>query len=207
MNASTRASGVAQAIAGRRALKGFDPEHRMQEAEFNYLLEHAILSPTGFNLQHWRFVRLRDPELRRALRAVAWDQPQVTDASELLVLCFDQQAWRKAPERYWHNAPQEARDYVLPAIRQYYEGREQLQRDEGMRSCALAAQSLMLLAWEMGYDSCPLGGFDFDAAARLIGLPADHHICMMLAIGKGVREPWPRAGQLALDEVLVTDRF
>ena len=52
-------------------------------------MEHAILAPTAFNIQNWRFVRVTDPEQRKAIRAVAWDQAQVTDASELLVLCLD----------------------------------------------------------------------------------------------------------------------
>lgn len=65
----------------------------------------------------------------------------------------------------------------------------------------------MLEAKEMGYDSNPMNGFDFDAVGKLINLPPDHVITMMLAIGKGVREPWPRGGQLPMSEVVVTDKF
>lgn len=46
--------------------------------------------------------------------------------------------------------------------------RQQVQRDEAMRSCEIAAMNLMLAAKEMGYDSCPMNGFDFDAGGRLI---------------------------------------
>ena len=75
----------------------------MPDETFRKLMEHAILAPTAFNIQNWRFVRVRDPERRKAIRAVAWDQAQVTDAAELLVLCFDTKAWAKEPERYWRN--------------------------------------------------------------------------------------------------------
>ncbi len=81
------------------------------------------------------------------------------------------------------------------------------ERDEGMRSCGMVAMSLMLTAREMGYDSCPMTGFDFQAMADLIGLPAEHGIAMLLAIGNRAADPWPRPGQLPLDEVLVTDGF
>lgn len=60
--------------------------------------------PTAFNIQNWRFVVVKDTELRREIRKVAWDQPQVTDASALLILCADIRAWEKSPARYWENA-------------------------------------------------------------------------------------------------------
>jgi len=195
------------AIGTRRAIKHFDPQHRMSDAEIEKLLSLAILSPTAFNLQHWRFVVVRDPQLRRQIRDVAWDQAQVTDASLLLVLCADLQAWNKEPDRYWRGAPQPVQDFLVPAIDHYYRGRERVQRDEAMRSCGIAAQTLMLSARAMGYDSCPMDGFDFDAVAKLINLPSDHVIAMMLAIGRKTQDTWPRPGQLSLTEVMRIDRF
>jgi nitroreductase len=206
-NTTTGAAGVGRALQERRAIKEFDPEHRISDTAFNRLMGHALLSPTAFNIQHWRYVRVVDPKLRRAIRAAAWDQPQITDASELLILCMDLKAWDKAPERYWRNAPQETRDSLIPLLSGFYRDRPQLQRDEGFRSCGLAAMAIMLMAKEMGYDSCPMVGFDFDRVAELINLPEDHAICMAIAIGKRTRDAWPRAGQLSLEEVLVTDRF
>ena len=96
---------------------------------------------------------------------------------------------------------------MIPAIGQYYSGRDQVQRDETMRSCGIAAMSMMLLAREMGYDSCPMDGFDFDAVGKLIQLPDDHVIAMMLAIGKGTQAAWPRGGQLPMEEVVINNRF
>jgi nitroreductase len=65
----------------------------------------------------------------------------------------------------------------------------------------------MLMAQELGYESCPMDGFDYAAVARIIDLPEDHDIAFMIAIGKGVRESWPRPGQLPLDEVLFENSF
>lgn len=198
---------VANAIEQRRAIKAYDPEYRMSEAEVETLMGLAMRSPTAWNIQNWRFVLVRDPELRRQVRAAAWDQAQVTDASLLVVLTADLKAWEKEPIRYWRNAPQPVQDYILPAMAQYYEGREQVQRDEGMRSCGMAAMTLMLAAQEMGYQSCPMDGFDFDAVGKLINLPADHAIAMFVVIGKGIKEPMPRSGALPQDETVIIDRF
>jgi nitroreductase len=198
---------VSQAIETRRSTKAFDPQHLMSEAEITQLMSLALLSPTAFNIQNWRFVLVQSPELRKQVRAVSWDQAQVTDASLLVVLVADLQAWNKQPERYWANAPEAVRNYLVPAIGQYYTGKPEVQRDEGMRSCGMAAMTLMLAAKEMGYDSCPMDGFDFDAVATLLKLPADHVPAMFVAIGKGTKEPWPRGGQLPMSDVVIRDTF
>lgn len=196
-----------QVIQTRRSVKQYDPEHRMTEQETNELISLAMLSPTAFNLQHWRFVVVKDQALRKQIRKVAWDQAQVTDASLLIILCADLKAWEKQPQRYWQNTDQEVQDYIVPAIDNYYRGKDWVQRDEAMRSCGIAAQTLMLAAKDMGYDSCPMDGFDFDEVAKLINLPDDHVITMFVAIGKGVQEARPRPGQLDMSELVIEDRF
>jgi nitroreductase len=198
---------VSEAIESRRAVKAFDAAHRMSQAETEQLMGLAMLAPTAFNIQNWRFVLVTDPALRQQVREVAWNQAQVTDASLLIVLTADLKAWEKAPQRYWRLAAQPVRDYLVPAIDQYYRGREQVQRDEAMRSCGIAAQTLMLAAQEMGYDSCPMDGFDFDAVGRLINLPEDHAIAMFVAVGKPLQPAHPRGGQLAMNEVVIHNRF
>ncbi|NOY15355.1 MAG: nitroreductase family protein [Gammaproteobacteria bacterium] len=195
------------AIRKRRAIKHFDPNHQIQEEDVTTLLSLAVLSPTAFNIQNWRFVVVREPELRQKIRAVSWDQAQVTDASLFIVLCADLKAWEKQPLRYWKNTDKDIQDFVLPAIDSYYRDKDQVQRDEAMRSCGIAAQTLMLVAKSLGYDSCPMDGFDFDEVAKLIRLPDDHVIAMFVAIGKGTKDAWPRPGQLALDEVVISDSF
>ncbi|WP_031433045.1 nitroreductase family protein [Methylomarinum vadi] len=196
-----------QTIQLRRSVKQYDPEHLMTDDEINQLLSLAMLSPTAFNIQHWRFVVVKDRELRRQIRAAAWDQAQVTDASLLIVLCADLKAWEKQPQRYWRDAAPEVLDFILPAIDRYYRGKERVQRDEAMRSCGIAAQTLMLAAKAMGYDSCPMDGFDFEQVGKLIHLPDDHVISMFVVIGKGIQEARPRPGQLGMDEVVIENTF
>jgi len=141
-----------QAIQIRRSVKQYDSEHQMTDQEINEILSLAMLSPTAFNIQNWRFVVVKDQALRQKIRAAAWDQAQVTDASLLVILCADLKAWEKQPHRYWRNAEQEVQENLLPAIDNYYRGKEQVQRDEAMRSCGIAAQTLMLAAKAKGFD-------------------------------------------------------
>jgi nitroreductase len=170
------------------------------------LIEAGMQAPTAFNIQHWRFVVVTDPEERKEIRTIAWEQGQVTDASLLIILCADLNAWRE-PARYWRNAPPAVREFLVPAIPPYYENSEQIQRDECMRSTGIAGQTLMLAAQAMGYESCPMDGFDFEALARIINLPEDHVISFMVAIGKGTQAPWPKPGQLPYEEVVIENKF
>ena len=198
---------VFEAIEQRRSIKHFDPDHEMPEDEIRRLREACLLSPTAFNIQNWRFVAVRDPAIRRGIRQAAWDQPQVTEASLLVVLCLDLNSWDRDPARYWRHAPPEVAAQLVPEIRAFYRGDPQLQRDEGMRSCGIAAQTLMLAAKAMGYDTCAMDGFDFGRVAELINLPEDHEIALMIAVGKAVRGAHARAGQLPPEEVWFRDRF
>ena len=194
------------AIHERRAFKHYDQVHKMSEAEIKKLLELALLSPTSFNMQNWRFVVITDPEKRQAIRDAAWGQAQVTDASILIVLCADLHAYEDGA-RYWVNAPQEVRNILVPMIEPFYKDKPELQRDEAMRSVGIAAQTLMLAAKSMGYESCPMIGFDPVKVAEIIKLPEHHVIGMMLSVGKAVKPANPRGGQLAYDEVVIKDSF
>jgi nitroreductase len=198
---------VVDAIQERRAEKIFDSSFVISDQDIQELLAKAILSPTAFNLQNWRIVNVKNQELRQKIREVAWNQDKVTDASHLFVLCADLNAWIKDPARYWAGAPQMYQDMLIPAIDAYYRDKPQIQRDEAMRSCGLIAMSIMLLAQENGWHSCPMDGFDFDAVGRIINLPDDHVVAMMVAVGKRSIDSFPRTGKLQLQEVLFENQF
>ena len=203
----TQTMSVTEAIVSRRSIKHYDIHHKLTEQEIAKLMSLAMLSPTAFNIQHWRFVLVTDPVLRQQIRAISWNQAQVEEASLLIVLTADLKAWAKQPQRYWANAPQPVQDYLVPAIGHYYENNDQAQRDEAMRSCGIAAQTIMLAAKEMGYDTCPMDGFDFDAVSKLLNLPADHTPAMFITVGKAIKQAAPRAGQLDFNEVVVYNKF
>ena len=195
------------AIKERRSVKHYDPNHEFSDEEIEQLMSLAVLSPTSFNMQNWRFVIIKDPEIRKKVRSAAWDQAQVTDSSLFLIICADLKSWKKNPEQYWKNAPKEAQDFLVPAMGPFYEGKNELQRDEAMRSCGIAAQTIMLAAKSMGYDSNPMIGFDPQKIAEIINLPDDHIISMMMAIGKQIKPAMPRGGQLPLSDIVFTDGF
>ncbi len=195
------------AIYGRRSVKHFDPGHIISTEDETKILEAAIQAPTSFNIQHWRFVVVKDPQKRTQIRELGNDQAQMTDASLLIIMTADVHAWKKEPNRYWKNAPDAVRELLVNWMGPFHEGKEWLQRDEAQRSIGMAMQNIMLAAKALGLDSCPMIGFEIEKVADLISLPDDHVMGPMIAIGKKTEEPWDKPGQLPLEEVVFTDSF
>jgi len=195
------------AIKTRRSVKSFDKNHKMTSDEITQLLELAVLSPTSYNIQNWRFVIVTEQSLKDKLSELSHGQPQVSEASLVIVLCADLNSWDKEPERYWATIPEESRKALVTSIRNSYSSKSEQQRDEAMRSCGMAAQTIMLAAKSMGYDTCPMKGFDYQAVGKMINLPDDHVISMMVVVGKKSKDPSPRGGQLPLSEVVFENNF
>ncbi|MFQ5476663.1 MAG: nitroreductase family protein [Nitrosopumilus sp.] len=198
---------TSEAIKSRRSIKRFDKNHKMSKDEINSLLELAILSPTSYNIQNWRFVIVTDQSIKDKLSELSHGQPQVSEASLVIVLCADLNSWDKSPERYWMSLPEESRNSLVNSIRNSYSDKSEQQRDEAMRSCGMAAQTIMLAAKSMGYDTCPMKGFDYPAVGKLINLPDDHIISMMVVVGKKSKDASARGGQLPLSEIVFENKF
>lgn len=198
---------VIEAISSRRSVKNFDPNHEIPDCDLKELIRLTKLAPSSFNIQNYRLLVVRDKELRKQIRSVAWDQPHVTDASVLFMICADLQSHEEEPSTFWSHAPKEVQDMLGPMIRSFYEGNEQLIRDEAIRSSALAGMTLMLAAKGLGYDSCPMVGFDAEKVSALINLPKNYILSFMVPVGKQTKPGWERGDRLPDEKVVAYDRF
>ena len=198
---------VGQAMNSRRSIKYFDPDYHLDQDKVDYIIQNAKLSPSAFHIQHWRFLIVQNKELKKRIREASYGQPQPEEASLLMILCADLKAWEKDPVRYALHRDDTHREKSAKNIQRYYEGNDRHERDDAMRSVGLVAMSIMLLASEMGLDSCPMTGFDFKKVSELIKLPGDYIIGMMIAIGKRKEDPPPRGSILENDEILKIDTF
>lgn len=198
---------VFEAISTRRAIKKFDPSYKMNSEDVKRLMEHVILSPTSYNQQNWRFVYVTDQDVKEKISVASRGQAQPKDGSLVIVLCGDMTAWKTEPLRYWKNHPTEKQEYVKTALERKYSSDPHAERDEAIRSCGMAAQTIMLAARDMGLDSCPMVGFEYDELADIIKLPENHLIVMVVVVGKRAEDAAQRGGQLPLDEVAFKNSF
>lgn len=199
---------VNTAILSRASVRAFDPSHAISAEQKRELLELAGRAPSAWNIQHWRFVLIENDELRQQMRDAAMGQPQVTDCSMFVAIVVDLEAWNRSPARYFDFLPDDYAQAYAAKIQEFYNGREWLARDDAMRSCGLAAQTLMLATTAAGLASCPMDLFDEERVSQLLRLPAGHVVAMFVAIGKALPgSNAPKASRLPYDEVVLIDRF
>ncbi len=196
-----------EAINTRRAIKKFDNTYKMSPEQVNSLMELTILSPTSYNQQNWRFITVTDQLIKEQISKAARNQSQPLDGSLVIILCGNMNAWKDDPLRYWKNSTLEKQEHVKNALHTKYAENTQNQRDEAMRSCGFAGQTIMLAARQMGLDSCPMVGFEYDELAKIINLPEDHLIVLMIVVGKAAEPANPRGGQLSLNKVVFENKF
>jgi nitroreductase len=197
-------------IRRRTSTELFDAARSLDEAFIRELIEEAVQAPSSFNIQHWRFIAVRRPDDKRALKDAAFGQRQVEDAAVTFVILGDIRGVERLPEvmdlAVARGAmPEGKADAWVRMAREIYAD-ETAARDEALRSGCLAAMLIMLAAEERGLGSAPLSGFDVDAVRRLFDIDERYVPVMLLAVGHvreraGVRQP-----RMPVEAVLAFDR-
>lgn len=82
------ASALEEALTLRYATKVFDPSKSIAPEDEKVLLESLRLAPSSYGLQPWKWIIVKNKELRAKLRAVSWNQSQVEDASLFVVFAI-----------------------------------------------------------------------------------------------------------------------
>lgn len=161
----------------RYATKSFDASKKLPPETLDALLESLVLSPSSFGLQPWKFLVVEDPSLRAKLRAESWNQPQVTDASQLMV--FTARVTLDAADIDEHLTKTAAVRGIevsaLDPLRQMMTGFIAGKSDDELfvwnsRQVYIALGQLMISAALLGVDSCPLEGLSPAAYDEILGL-------------------------------------
>jgi len=195
------------AIEQRRSVKYYNAAHDMPDADVKKLMDAALLTPTSFNIQNYRFLITRDKNIQGKIKEASWDQAHVLDGSAVILLCANLKAPLEDPMKYWKLSPKAVAEMLSNTTLKFYDGNDQLQRDEALRSVGMAAQTIMLAAKDMGYDTCPMIGFDAKKVAEIIKLPKDHIIGMMIVVGKADQPARERSGPMPYEEMVFEDSF
>ena len=176
----------------RRAVNFFDPTKDVTEAQLKEIIETAALAPSGFNLQPWNLIVLRDKAKKEMLRKVAWDQPKITDAPIVLIVLGDREGFKKGNAGFEKDfaesvkagiMKQEQYDWFINAANSLYGVSPERQLAFACKNTGFFAMSLMLAAKDAGLDSHPMDGFDIDGVRKAFNIPDQYWIPLLLAIG------------------------
>jgi nitroreductase len=197
-------------IRKRVSVESFQTGRELSEAEIRSLVEDAIEAPSSFNIQHWRFVAVRSDEDKQRLCRAAFGQRQVADAAVTFIFLGDLRGVEKLPAalepavRQGAMAQGKAVAWIEQAQKIY--SNEVIARDEALRSCSLAAMTMMLAAEARGLGSCPLSGFDPEQVKRDFGIDERFVPVLLLAVGHAAETETLRKPRLQVDDVLAFDR-
>ncbi len=175
----------------RHSVRHYTPGLTIEDADLQAIFAEVALSPSSFNLQHWQFVVVRDEARKRELRGMAFGQQQVEDCAAAIIVCGRLDAHVDAP-RIYEQAPAPMREKFVPMIAAVYQDQPALQREEAVRSGALAAMSLMYAAKARGWDTGPMIGFDAAKVARFVGLDSQTVPVMLVVLGKALNGEQPQ---------------
>ncbi len=177
-----------EVVETRRSVHDYTDES-LDDKTLEEIFERVSLSPSGYNLQPWEFLVLRDDDNKQTLREVAYDQEHVTDAAAAVVVLGnkDPAAHAEAVFDDWlekgYVPNEDVRDALLGNVEEMAEMPEDERRVWTTRSTALGAMTLMLAAWDEGVATCPMEGFDAGALADEFDVPNGYEPVMLVTMG------------------------
>ncbi len=196
----------------RRSVRQYDPTHKMDRSEIREILEAAILAPSSSNLQPWRFLVIEDQAAKEELLPIANNQRQIVDASVVIAVLGDKQAYKNADRIYTQiaergNMTPEVKDmYVNSILDNYGSAPEDRLSRIAMIDGGLVSMQLMLAAKAKGYDTVPMGGYDADQFVNAFNVPDNLEPVMLISLGKGAKAGFEKT-RLPLEDVLEWNKY
>lgn len=183
---------AAEAASTRRSVRRYSDTPVADDA-LRTLLTLTGRAPSAHNLQPWRFVVVRDPALKAALGAAAYNQPQVSGAPVVLVLYADFEDTLAHLDEVVHpDLPADKREATIAMLQKRFgEMPVEVRGAWANAQANIALGYLLLLAATEGLDSSPMLGFEADKVKTLLELPAQATITALVAIGYGAEEGFP----------------
>jgi nitroreductase len=194
-------------IHERTSINKFDPSKKISEDEIRTLVADAIESPSSYNIQHWRFIAVTDPEMKKQLQAASYNQAKVGQASATMIVLGDLRGHEKLGRNYEAlvqagTMTQEAAHATAQRGSAPYLNNPQFQRDEAIRSGAFAGMTFMIAAQARGYVTGPMIGFDPEQVKKIFKISDRFVPVMLITLGYPLPGNWPRKFRLPVDEVL-----
>ena len=167
---------IYEAIPTRRSVRAYQ-DKAVPEDVLSHLLEAARWAPSARNLQPWKLVVVRDPQVRRDLAAAANEQMFLAQAPVIIA------AVGLNPG---HVMSCDVPSYAVDA--------------------AIAVDHITLAAAAEGLGTCWIGAYSQDRVREILGIPDTHKVVVLLPMGYPADEPLPRTRK-PMEELVCYDRF
>ena len=183
-------------VMSRYATKKFDGR-KIPETKVNELLDMVRFAASAINLQPWKIKIVTDQKIKEQLRPAAFNQEQITSCSHLLVFCadpdYDSLISRLGVLLKKSGAPEEMQKNVLGMAAQFAGKMSPDQKLAWSQAQTyLALGNAINGAKSLGFDSCPMGGFDPKEFSRILKIPSPLLPGMLCPLGYAADKPMPK---------------
>jgi nitroreductase len=179
---------TAELIRSRRSVHEYADEP-LDDATIEEIFDRVRYTPSGYNLQPWEFVVLREDDRKAELAEAAYGQEHVETAAATVVVLGNTDPAAHAERVFddWlakgYLPSEDVRDDLLGQVEGMADAPDAENRVWTTRSTALAAMTLMYAAWDLGVASCPMEGFDPEAVRDVVGVDGDYEPVMIVTLG------------------------
>ncbi|NEP13488.1 MAG: nitroreductase family protein [Symploca sp. SIO2C1] len=203
------------AIEQRCAARSFRSDS-IPQAILAEILRLGLRSPSGFNLQPWRFIVVQEQGNKEKLRACAFNQRQVTEAPVVLICCGDRRVNQTDYIESMIKLGKDAggvndafADYMRSAIPQLFEHHPCFESMEAWtnRHTMLAVAHLMIVAKSFGVDTCPIEGFVSAQVKEGFNIPTEVDVCCLLPMGYAAEPFKLYGGRFGIEQVCYGESF
>ncbi len=204
---------LSEALRERRATKSFESTP-IPEDDLKKIVQAGLESPSGYNLQPWRFVVVRDAQQRKRLREAAMGQPKVEEAPVVIVACGDPQGWKKGDleemlrmgnQRGFPEAGNEGARKAVTGLLSGAGGEAGgISGNTHVwvnRHVMIAYTTMMWMAECLGYDTAPMEGFWEDKVKQVLNIPNEVRVVALLAVGKRKGDDKPYGGRFSMSTI------
>lgn len=202
---------ITQVLIDRRATVSFEPDEAVPDEFLDAILSFGAQAPSGYNLQPWRFIVVRDEENRRRLRRAAMNQAKVAEAPVVIIAVgVKSDLEQRADQVLREGARRGAGKFEgVEAAKQGAMNFLSTMPLEAWlnRHTMIAMTTMMLVAESYGFDTAPMEGFDPAAVKHEFGIPAEDEVVALLAIGRAKKMDKPYPGRFPLERIVFTERY
>jgi len=172
----------------RRSVNHFDKNRHLDEVLLKEIVDLAVMAPSAFNLQPWRIIAVKSDKGKQKLRTLSNNQEKVTDASVVMVVIGDRSGYDES-NPVWNEMLDSVGGNVdmvngaKKAAAYLYGSNEEQKIKFAESNAGLLAMSLMMAAQDLGVDSHPMSGIDFEGIHKEFGLKASESVVMLVCLG------------------------
>lgn len=167
---------VLTALRERRSIRSY-LNTPIEEDKLLKVLEAARISPSAKNRQEWKFIIIRDEEIKQRLLPAVKGRKFVVEAPVIIAACATESS------------------FIMPCGQYGY-----------TVDLSIAMSYMMLEAQELGLGTCWLGGFYEDMVKEILRIPDDVRVVAITPLGYPAEKPNAKSRK-SLEEIVCYDKY